>query len=112
MPDYLSHLLQLLDVACFSTLKRKYGDVISALARSRVHYIDKETFLSAFKTAYEQTFTPTNICAGFRDAGLVLYNLEAVLSKLDVRLRTPTPPRPDNYAWELETPFNAREVEA
>jgi hypothetical protein len=35
-------------------LKRKYGDKISALARSRIHYIIKETFLSAFKATFER----------------------------------------------------------
>jgi hypothetical protein len=65
MPPYLSHLLQPLDVACFSPLKRSYGDAISALARSRIHYINKQTFLPAFKAAFKKIFTVENICAGF-----------------------------------------------
>jgi len=52
MPAHSSHLLQPLDVACFSPLKRKYGDEISALARNRIHHINKETFLPAFKAAF------------------------------------------------------------
>jgi hypothetical protein len=89
MPPHSSHLLQPLNVACFSLLKRKYSDEISALARSRIHYISKETFLPAFKATFEKVFTLENVQAGFRGAGLVLYNLEAVLLKLNVRLRTP-----------------------
>jgi hypothetical protein len=112
MPPHLSHLLQPLDVACFLLLKRTYGDGISALARSRIHYINKQTFLPAFKAAYKKTFTAENVCAGFWGAGLVPHNLEAVLLKLNVRLRTPTPPQLDNVAWEAQTPRNAREVEA
>lgn len=112
MPAHSSHLLQPLDVACFSPLKRAYGDGISALARNHVHHISKETFLPAFKAAYEQTFTEDNARAEFRGAGLVLFNPEAVLSKLDVRLRTPTPPRRDGVAWEAKTPRNAKELEA
>jgi hypothetical protein len=112
MPPHSSHLLQPLDVACFSPLKRIYGDEISALARSRIHHINKQTFLPAFKAAFEKTFTAENICAGFRGAGLVPHNPEAVLLKLDVRLRTPTPPQPNNVAWEAQTPRNAREIEA
>ena len=88
MPPHSSHLLQPLDVACFSPLKRKYGDAISALARSRIHHINKQTFLLAFKEAFKKTFTTQNVCAGFRGAGLVPHNLEAVLSKLNVRLNT------------------------
>jgi hypothetical protein len=89
MLAYLSHLLQPLDVACFALLKRRYGDVILGLACNCTSYISKETFLPAFKTAFEQSITKENIRAGFRGAGLVLYDLQAVLSKLDVVVQTP-----------------------
>jgi hypothetical protein len=112
MPAHSSHLLQPLDVACFSPLKRAYGDGISVLARSRIHHINKETFLPAFKAAYEKAFTAENICAGFQGAGLVPHNPDAVLSKLDVRLYTPTPPPQPTVAWEAQTPRNASEIEA
>ena len=112
MPAHLSHLLQPLDVACFSPLKRLYSDGISALARNRINHISKETFLPVFKAAFSKALTAENICAGFRGAGLVPHNPEAVLSKLDVRLRTPTPPQQDDVAWEAKTPRNAREIEA
>jgi len=112
MPPHSSHLLQPLDVVPYSLLKRHYGDGISLLARSRIHHINKETFLPAFKAAFKKTFTPENVRAGFRGAGLVPYDPEAVLSKLDVQLRTPTPPAPGTVAWEAQTPRNAREIEA
>jgi hypothetical protein len=86
------------DVACFAPLKRSYSHSIPALARSHIYYISKETFLLAFKAAYNLTFTEENACAGFRGARLVPFNLDAVLLKLDVRLRTPTPPQRDNVA--------------
>jgi hypothetical protein len=82
------------------------------LARSRIYYVNKETFLLAFKAAYKKTFTLENVRAGFRGAGLVPYDPEVVLSKLDVQLRTPTPPAPGTVAWEAQTPRNAREIEA
>ena len=65
MPSHLSHLLQPLDVVPYSLLKRHYGDRISLLARSRIHHINKETFLLAFKVAYKKTFTLENVRAGF-----------------------------------------------
>jgi hypothetical protein len=71
---------------------------ISALARNHIYHINKETFLPAFKAAYELTLTEENACAGFRGAGLVPFNPDAVLSKLDVRLRTPTPLQRDDAA--------------
>jgi hypothetical protein len=98
MPPHLSHLLQLLNVACFSPLKRLYSDKILALACSRINYINKETFLLAFKVAFSKAFTTENVYAGFRGARLVLHNLEAVLLKLNVRLRTLTLLKPSNVA--------------
>ena len=65
MPPYLSHLLQPLDIAYFLLLKRCYSNSILALARNYIHYISKETFLPAFKAAYEQIFTKDNTHAGF-----------------------------------------------
>ena len=96
MPPHSSHLLQPLNVACFSPLKRVYSNKISALVRSCIYYINKETFLLAFKVTFSKVFTVENIRAGFRGARLVLYNLEVVLLKLNVRLRTLTLLKPSN----------------
>jgi hypothetical protein len=90
MPPYLSHLLQLLDVGCFSPLKRAYGDKISSLAQYSTKQIKKEAFLLAFKVAFKKAMTKENICAGFRGARLVPHNLEAVILRLDVVLCTLT----------------------
>jgi hypothetical protein len=57
MPPYSLYLLQPLNVACFLLLKRSYSDSISALACNYIYYISKETFLLAFKAAYELIFT-------------------------------------------------------
>jgi hypothetical protein len=86
------YLLQPLNVVFYSLLKRYYSNRISLLARSRIYYINKETFLLAFKVAFKKTFTQENICVGFRGARLVPYNLDAVLLKLNVRLYTLTLP--------------------
>ncbi|KAF7569210.1 hypothetical protein PtrM4_116250 [Pyrenophora tritici-repentis] len=50
----------------------------------------------------------------FRGAGLVPLQLEAVLSKLDVQLRTPTPLAAalPEAPWVAQTPSNARKLEA
>lgn len=112
MPAHSSHLLQPLDVACFAPLKRKYGDAVSGLARNRTHYISKETFLPLFKSAFEQSITKENIQAGFRGAGLVPHDPQAVLSKLDVVAQTPKQSPRQVATWQAQTPRNAREVEA
>jgi hypothetical protein len=90
MPLYLLYLLQPLNIAYFLLLKRSYSDSISALVRNYIYYISKETFLLAFKATYKLIFTKQNTHAGFKGARLVLFNLEAVLLKLNIRLRTLT----------------------
>jgi hypothetical protein len=82
------HLLQPLNITYFSLLKRSYSNSISALIYNYIYYISKETFLLAFKAAYKLIFTKKDTYAGFRGARLVLFNLEVVLSKLNVRLCT------------------------
>ena len=92
MPAHALHLLQPLDVGCFSPLKKAYGNKVGCLIRNRIHYINKLSFLPAFKAAFKRAFIKDNICLSFRGAGLVPFNLEVVLSKLSIKLRTPTPP--------------------
>jgi len=96
MPAHVLHLLQPLDVGCFSLLKHAYGTEINSFVYNYINYIDKLSFLIAFKTAFDHTFTKANICTSFQGAGLVPFNPEAVLSKLNVKLHTPTPPVVDN----------------
>jgi hypothetical protein len=50
----------------------------------------KAEFFIAFQKAYNKTMTKENIKAEFSEAGLFSYNLQAVLSKLDVKLHTLT----------------------
>ena len=56
---------------------------------------------------------PENAIAGFRGAGLMPFNPDAVLSKLDVKLRTPTPtgtPPIDTNPWVSQIPHNPRDA--
>lgn len=110
MPAHASHLLQPLDVGCFAPLKRAYGKQVEDLMRSHINHITKLEFLPAFKAAFEAAFTRENIKAGFRGAGLVPLDTEAVISKLDIRLRTPTPPKVEVAGWDSQTPHNAAEL--
>jgi hypothetical protein len=95
---HLLHLLQPLNIAYFLLLKRKYSNAILALVRSCIYYISKETFLLAFKLTFKKVFILVNICAEFRGARLALYNLEVVLLKLNIKLRTLTLLQQDNIA--------------
>jgi hypothetical protein len=112
MPAHSSHLLQPLDVGCFSPLKRAYSREVEALIRHHINHITKLEFLPAFKIAYDRSFTSANICSAFRGAGLVPLQPDTVLSKLDVQLRTPTPAALPEAPWEARTPSNVRELDA
>jgi hypothetical protein len=80
MPPHSSHLLQPLDVVCFSVLKRAYSREIETLIRHHINHITKLEFLPAFKAAFKRSFTTANICSAFRGAGLVPLQSETVLS--------------------------------
>lgn len=90
MPPHSSHLLQPLDVGCFSPLKRAYSRQIEAFMKSHINHLTKVEFFIAFTAAYYSVFTEDNVKAGFIGAGLVPHNPDTVISKLDVRLQTPT----------------------
>ena len=51
MPAHLSHLLQPLDVGCFSVLKQAYGCLIEQLIAHSVNYINKREFLLLYRQA-------------------------------------------------------------
>ena len=106
MPAHSSHLLQPLDVGCFAPLKKAYGNQISELMRNGINHITKLEFLPAFRAAFKAVMTSDNIRGGFRGAGLVPDDPEAVLSKLDVKLRTPTPVVENTAPWSAKTPSN------
>ena len=63
--------------------------------RNKITHISKLKFLLCFKAAFDASITESNIQGGFRGAGLVPFNLEAVISKLKVRLYTPPLPTID-----------------
>ncbi len=113
LPAHSSHLTQPLDVGCFSVLKRLYGKELEAFIMAHINHITKPEFFIAFKAAHLATMTSQNIKAGFRGAGLVPYDPQAVLSKLDVKLRTPTPtgpPLPEADLWVSQTPYGPAEA--
>ena len=86
MPPHSSHLLQLLDVGCFGPLKKAYGRQIEDLMRAHITHISKLEFLCGFREAFYTSITSRNIQGGFTGAGLIPYDPERVLSKLDVQL--------------------------
>jgi hypothetical protein len=109
MPAHSSHILQPLDVVCFSPLKLKYSQRVRDLARRRVYHINKEGFLPAFKDAFSDVFTYENCQKAFAAAGLVPLNAQRVLDRLEVRLCTPPPVALPETPWQSRTPSNPYE---
>ena len=109
MPPHSSHLLQPLDVGCFAPLKKAYGRQVEILMRNKISHITKTEFLPCFKAAFDDAITKDNILGGFRGAGLVPFDPEAVISSLDLRLRTPPLPTVEDGPWQSQTPSNTLE---
>lgn len=91
LPPHSSHLTQPLDIGFFSPLKKAYGKEIGRFIRAHINHITKVEFFLAFHAAYNASISKENIAGGFYGAGLIPFNPQAVISKLDIRLRTPIP---------------------
>jgi len=115
LPPYSSHLLQLLDIACFGPLKRTYGQETQIYMQHSINHIDKKDFIAIYQQVRPHALTASNICSGFAAGGLVPYKSEQVLDQLHIQLKTPTPPGTSHSnqssSWTAETPKNARELE-
>ena len=109
MPPYSSHLLQPLDIGCFGPLKQAFSKLNQGLIRNHIFHITKEDFLATFYQAFNQAFTLDNIKGGFRGSGLVPFNPDEVLSRLDPVLNSPEPP--SERSWQAQTPSNSQQVE-
>ncbi|KAH7462316.1 hypothetical protein FOMA001_g18693 [Fusarium oxysporum f. sp. matthiolae] len=115
MPAHASHLLQPLDVGCFGPLKKAYGREIERLMGCSINHITKIEFFPTFHAAHRATITESNIKGGFRGAGLAPFDPENVISKLDVQLRTPTPPAEvtiPSTPWTARTPKTLLEAQS
>ncbi len=83
-----------MDIGCFNMLKRSYNRGLEDFIKTYINYIIKTEFFIVFKTTHFNIITPENIKIGFQNVGLMLYDLQAVISKFDIKLQTPTPISP------------------
>jgi hypothetical protein len=116
MPPHSSHILQPLDVGCFSPLKTAYGKQIEGYMRGNQTHITKEDFFPAFKAAFQEAIIPENIRGGFRGAGIIPFSPEKVLEGLGISGSRPTTAQsaqscPQSArSWQPQTPSNATEA--
>jgi len=114
MPSHSSHILQPLDVACFSPLKQAYSKLISQLVRDGIYHLDKADFLANYQIARRAIHSEQTILSGFRATGLVPFNPQRVLSALTIT-KTPSPPSSSHglpsSPWVSETPRNTAQID-
>jgi hypothetical protein len=91
MLAHSSHLLQPLDVGCFSVLKQAYGRNIEQIMGCGVNHIDKHKFLPLYRQARQVALYRNNIQVGFAATDLVPYSPNRVLAQLHIEFRIPLP---------------------
>lgn len=92
MLAHSSHILQSLDVGCYGPLKKAYVREIEGLMKGHRTHITKTDVLPAFFRCISSCHDEKhNIKGEFRGAGLIPLDPESALSRLDVKLRTPSP---------------------
>jgi hypothetical protein len=113
-PPHSSHLLQPLDVGCFSALKRSYGRLVEQKMGAGVNHIDKQEFLPLYQRARFEALSKQNIQSGFAATGLILYNPDRVLSLIHAQFKTLSPqllPLAPPPAEVTETPHNIAQLQ-
>lgn len=91
MPPHSSHLLQPLDVGCFSIIKQEYGQLVQSMMVDGIHHIDKLDFLSNYPFARTKAYTQSTIQNAFAGASLFPLCAQRVLEKLNISINI-TPP--------------------
>jgi len=85
------HLLQPLNVSCFSLLKHMYEHQVKICMQLEHNYINKLDFLKAFEPVCAAALSSSNICSRFAAAELVSHDSEQVLLHLQLKLQTLIP---------------------
>ena len=82
LPLHTTHLLQPLDVVCFQPLKHYHSEAIDDAVRDGDYEFSKLEFLARITTIRSQAFKKNTIRESFRKTGLIPFNPEIVMQKL------------------------------
>ena len=102
MSSYSSHLLQSLDISCFTLLKQYYGQKMREMMQNGIHAINKMDFLSIYRKIHHQAFLKTNISSSFAATDLISLKLERVLVKLNIKILILSSSSSSNQSFYLE----------
>jgi len=75
----------------FRLLKYIYSREIELYIKLYINYSIKTEFQIVFRSVFNKVIIQQNVLSRFRRLELILYNLDIVISKLDIRLHTPIP---------------------
>jgi hypothetical protein len=95
-------------------LKQAYRQEVEKRMGLDINHIDKDEFLTIYSSVRAAALSEKNIQSGFRATGLAPYDPEQVLSQLNTKMKTPTPPGTSyssQASWATATLHNVRQVE-
>lgn len=112
LPSYSSHILQLLDVACFSSVKQRYRRGVEILARDGQNHVNVDDFLRIYAAARPKALSNSNIKSVFKATGVFLFNPNKVLDRLGA-MNIPPPSEPSTSLTNsvTNTPKTVRQIE-
>jgi 4-hydroxybenzoate polyprenyltransferase len=110
LPAHCSHILQPLDLGCFSSLKTVYRTFINEhTSLTDSTRVGKQRFLDFYSQAREIGLRKSNILAGWRASGLWPVNINKPLSsRWVITPDTSTPPPSDTL--NIQTPRRGNDV--
>jgi len=119
LPPHSSHVLQPLDLTCFSPVKGRYREQIANLARyDDASAVKKAKFLDCYQKASQEGLSEKNIKAGWRAAGLHPWNPHKAIHSSQVLQNAPitaqTPPnrkRRHSVDMVYRTPKSRRDID-
>jgi hypothetical protein len=115
IPAHTSHVLQPLDLACFSSVKTRYRSQIQELASlDDAAPVKKSRFMTCYSQAREKGLSKHNIRTGWRVTGIIPYNPGLVINSSQVLRRPTTPPSLERPQFPseivLQTPKKPRDI--
>ena len=79
LPPHTTHALQPLDVSVFKSLKDHYAKTVRSLTFAKPSFmVTKREFSKVIRVPFEQSFSITNIKAGFSKCGIYPFNPDAI----------------------------------
>jgi hypothetical protein len=118
-----SHILQPLDLSCFSPLKCRYRSKIEELARiDNAAPVKKRRFLQYYEKARNEGLTCSNICSGWKKAGILPWNPRRVIQSIEYPTQATSQPqtlgkrgshtaKEEESSSQLTTPQNRRDFD-